>query len=230
MIIPRSHCLITAMLCLHLGTPAALAQPAKQAESIAKAIAGTWDMPLARQRPVWLVARQTDNPYPGYFVGDHSAGKIILEARVDPLTDEVKITSTGGFTAAITHAARKQGMEDLVVGGRWAAREAALKVEITEFLQLAYAPPADARRQPERVDVRGQFKGTMTALGKSTPIQGTAHLAFDRKRAQFNLDLTWTVTGETLGLPPAQAGPIDLRLRSRSPVAPAAPPMPPARR
>ena len=182
------------------------------AEVTPKDISGTWDFSKApRKYAAWGILRQKGNRYPNFFAGAPVGGQFRVGSEVDLLGDEWMPTLAGRLKIELNQAAAKHGMEEQIPGGIWIAdlKERPVRIELEQFSDLALAPVEKKDKGPR---VQGKVKGRLIVGEKSAPIEGSLTLLYKKGIAKFDLNAVLTFTGNDVGLPAKQSGPLQLEL------------------
>jgi hypothetical protein len=185
---------------------------AEAAAPTAEEIRGTWDMTRRPRRyAVLLELRQADNPHPGYFAGDCQSGALVLTAEKPPLADELSIRSRGGFTARLTAAPRKIGLERTIPGGIWAEdlKTRIMLLEFTEFhdWQMVAEPKG---RPGEEFQLTAAGTGKLMVDERAAAFRATVTFTFLRGLPVWSLVAKAAITGADLGLEGSQSGRLEM--------------------
>jgi hypothetical protein len=184
--------------------------PAEKARLV-EAVRGTFDMSRSpRPYVAFLILDQKDNRYPSFWCGRNLSGTIAFRGSMDPLSEKVAFTQTGGFTVELTNAAHKKGMAGVLPGGAWidGLRERAFRITLEKFGDFVLVDGREHRITTGRTvggatttaTLEAAHGGAVSVGGKSAPIRGRATLSFVDKTPAFTLRTTFALPAQELGI------------------------------
>jgi hypothetical protein len=179
---------------------------------IAKLLNGKWDLgQRMRGLPVLMVIRQDGNLYPSIWGGVPVGGTFIMEAAEDMLTEDLSLSSKGGFTLRIARIPPKTGMDDVLPLGPL-PRRGEIRMEFKEFRNWKRV----AAQAVDRGDVRleADYKAALWAGDASVPIDGRAIFIHSLNVGNFSFDTHFTINGADFGLEGDQARPMHVKVHT----------------
>lgn len=188
---------------------------------IAKSISAAWDMTgRIKGIHVLMSLRQEGNMYAGIYGGVNSAGKFSIVAHEDALTDELKVKSVGGFTLRLTNIPPRQGMDEIVPGQAWFKGVGGKKAEKTATIEFPEFTNWRYEKDPKQKEVEthkllADFKAVLKVGDKKSEFSGTANFTIPAKVQAFGFDARATLNADDMGGP--IQGPLQLRIRTKSP-------------
>ena len=187
---------------------------------ISTAASGAFDMSQEPRRfPFFLILEQETLRFPSFWTGEHHEGNLSFRPKTDMLTGELDLNAEGSFSVQVTRSPRKIGMEEELPGGPWMSelRERGFLIHFDAFRD---AKPGDIRRGREGnvIEITAKADGRVEVDGKFAPMQAEVQLLFQERTPNFTLLAEFTFEGEPLGLTGDQAGPIQAKFSTLSPM------------
>lgn len=202
---------------LFLAVPALSARDALNPnERVVRTANGVFDMSKEPRRyPFLLILEQETLDFPSFWAGGNARGSVTFNPETDLLTGGLDLNAEGAFTLQVTNSTRKIGMESTLPGGPWMQNTRERQFEFT-FKEFTEAKVGEMGRG--RVEVVATVRGEVSVDGKSTPFEGEGRFLFEERTPNFTLHAQIEFEGGPLGLEGPQAGPIQARVSTLSPL------------